>query len=180
MAATKTRKRTAAAKPKAAAKPRAAAKPAAKPKSRKGRTSPALKNRHRWTEDELASLAAQVNAAGYGQKQPIYEAVAKQIGNGITWQSVRAQFYAYEAQGKGASSGLSAAPALPADPIARVKAMVNRRGQVTREVERATNKLVELVETLESLKTQAANLTATIEAGNAEVTELDGKLGAIA
>src|SRR5688572_24044508 len=121
MAATKTRTRKAAAKkaaPKAKAPAAPKAKAAAKPKSRKGRTSPALKNRHRWTEDELASLAAQVNAAGYGQKQPIYEAVAKQIGNGITWQSVRAQFYAYEAQGKGATSGLSAAPELPADPIA--------------------------------------------------------------
>lgn len=169
---------------KSTAKP--AAKRAARPKpstTGKGRTSKALKNRHQWSNDELTALAAEVNAAGYGQKQPIFEAWAKKIGNGIGWQSVRAQFYAFESgrlTTKGApASGLSAAPALSTDPVERVKGMVKRRGQVVREHNKAATRMAQIAETLAALKAEAEGLSATMQAAQAELDTLDGALGQI-
>jgi hypothetical protein len=160
MAATKTRSK---AKPKAAAKPKpkATAKPGVK-----GRTSKALKNRFDWVgnPDLLAALVADVDKAGRGAKQSVFEKYAKKAGNGVQWKSVRAQYYNHAdairsgqpLDGRTTAAKAPAAKAstptptpstpveLPTDPIARVRAMVNRKGELTRIMKSAERELADL------------------------------------
>jgi hypothetical protein len=155
MAATKTRKR-------------ATAKPGVK-----GRTSKALKNRHRWTDAELAALVKAGDAAPRGGKEPVFAEFAKSIGNGIHWTSVRAQYYAAKRPGgtPAKPKQLARADKLPAsaDPVQRVRAMVKRRAEVARAVAHAEASIATMTE-------QIAAAQAVIESGNAEVTDLDAKL----
>lgn len=193
MAATKTRKP-------AAKKTTAKKAPAPKVQTTgKGRTTPALVNRHRWTESELESLMTRVEKAGTSKakRDAVYESIAKKIGNGITPASVRAQYYAAKrkaGQPVGQPRGTSAprvpkagnvpvigkAPSLPSDPVQKVKAMVQRRGQVTRAVEQSTARQAAIASQIEALTAEAAKHAAVIEQGNGELADLNAKLGVFA
>lgn len=194
MATTKTRK--------PAAKKTTAKKATAKaPKVQttgKGRTTPALNNRHRWTATELESLATRVEGAkDKAGRDKVYEAVAKKIGNGITAASVRAQFYAYKrksGQPVGQPRGTTGpripkagnvpvigdAPTLPTDPVQKVKAMVQRSGQITRAVEASTARLAQIAEAVAAMQAEAEGHNKVIEQGNAELADLNAKLGVLA
>lgn len=198
MATTKTRTRKPAAK-KTTAKKASAPKAPKIQTTGKGRTTPALVNRHRWTATELESLANKVQKAGASKakRDAVYEAVAKKIGNGITPASVRAQYYAHmrkSGQPVGQPRGTSAprvpkagnvpvigkAPALPADPVQKVKAMVQRRGQVTRAVEQSTARQAQIASQIEALTAEQAKHAAVIEQGNTELAALNTALGVFA
>lgn len=193
--ATKTRKP-------AAKKP--AAKKATAPKVKiqttgKGRTTPALTNRHRWSATELEALATKVAKAGTSKakRDAVYVATAKKIGNGISAASVRAQYYAHMRKSgqpvgnpRGTSAPrvpkagnvpvLGAAPSLPTDPVQKVKAMVQRRGQVTRAVESSMARQAAIASQIEALTAEQSKHAAVIEQGQAELTDLNTKLGVFA
>lgn len=191
MAATKTRK--------PAAK-KSTAKKASAPKIQttgKGRTTPALVNRHRWTDAETATLISRVEKAkSKAGRDAVYASTAKKIGNGISAASVRAQFYAAKrkagqpvGQPRAASApklaagvvpSIGKAEALPTDPVQKVKAMVKRRGQVTKAVEQSTARQATITAQIEALTAEAAQHTAVIEQGNAELATLNATLGAFA
>jgi hypothetical protein len=196
MAATKTRK--------PAAK-KTTAKKASTPKAPKiqttgkGRTTPALVNRHRWSATELEALATKVAKAGpsKAKRDAVYAATAKKIGNGISAASVRAQYYAHmrkSGQPVGQPRGTAAprvpkagnvpvigkAPKYDTDPVQKVKAMVQRRGQVTRAVEQSTARQATIASQIEALTAEAAKHAAVVEQGNAELATLNAALGVFA
>lgn len=165
----------------------------------KGRTTPALVNRHRWSATDLETLMTRVEKAGpsKAKRDAVYASIAKKIGNGITPASVRAQYYAAKrkaGQPVGQPRGTSAprvpkagnvpvlgkADKLPSDPVQKVKAMVQRRGQVTRAVEQSTARQAAITAQIETLTAEAAKHAAVIEQGNAELVTLNAALGVFA
>jgi hypothetical protein len=195
MATTKTRKPAA---KKTTAKKASAPKAPKIQTTGKGRTTPALVNRHRWTDTELESLATKVaKAKNKAGRDAVYAAVAKKIGNGISAASVRAQYYAHmrkSGQPVGQPRGTSAprvpkagnvpvigkAPKYDTDPVQKVKAMVQRRGQVTRAVEQSTGRQAQIASQIEALTAEAAKHAAVVEQGNAELATLNAALGVFA
>ena len=185
MAATKTRTR------KQGAKKTSRPKPSAAP-GVKGRTSKALKNRFDWQAhpEMLAEMISAVDNAERGTKQAVFEKYAKQVGNNIQWKSVRAIYYMYKNGKTTTSSGgavatgsvpsIPKAEKLPSDPVARVRAMVNRRGLLVRTVNKADAELAKVNEQLASLTARKAALNEAAKAAKAEVKELDGRLANIA
>lgn len=183
-AAKKTTAKKATAKKTTAKKATAKKAPAPKVQTTgKGRTTPALANRHRWSDAELKALVKGVQQADKAgtPRMEFYRELAAKIGNGITPESVRAYYYpaCHKLGIPVGAAGRTRKPKATAQGAPKVKAPAGRRTDVTALGEAPTYG-DDPVKRVQAMVKRRGALVQAIQQAQAELDQIDSVLGAIA
>lgn len=116
--------------------------------------------RRNWTEDELNTIVGSLDSASRGDGADVAEDLAKQFG--VAPGTIRQLYYKHRAGGSTKVDDNS--------PLARVKAMMRERKKAEAKIANAQNRLAKLPETEQTLKEM-------ILEAQAEMEQIDSKLG---